>query len=47
MDKKAPLKRYQNEAGDIISKMIKVLMVAQRKVDDKKYRETLEKLKKM
>lgn len=47
MDRKAILKKYQDEGASIIAKMVTVLMRAQRKVDDKKYRETIEKLKKI
>jgi hypothetical protein len=46
MDRKAILKNYQEEAEEIISKMVRVLMVSQRKVDDEKYRKTLESLNK-
>ena len=43
MDKKKIAASHKAYGGEIISKMIKILMVAQRKVDDKKYRETIEK----
>ncbi len=45
MHKKAKLKEFEEQSGNIISKMVLVLSRAQRKVDDKAYRETLEKLK--
>ncbi len=47
MDKKAELKKFKEASSNIISKMVQVLMRAQRKVDDRKYRETIDRLKKM
>ena len=38
------LKDYEKQADDIISKMINVLVRAQRKIDDIAYRRILEKL---
>lgn len=45
MVRKVDVKKYSDDCAAILAKMSMVLMRAQRKVDDKKYRETLEKLK--
>lgn len=45
MDEKKLIANYKKNGEEILYKMIKVLMKAQRKAEDKKYRETLEKLK--
>jgi len=47
MDQKTIMKNYQEEYANIIAKMVKVLVRAQRKIDDKKYRDALEALKKI
>lgn len=45
MDQKTIIKNYKDEGASILAKMVKILVRAQRKVDDKKYRQTLEKIK--
>ena len=46
-DKKKILKKYQNKADEIIRKMLQVIIQAQRKIDDKAYREALKKVEEM
>ena len=38
------IKEFQKKTGEVIEKMLRALIRAQRKVDDQKYRETLQKL---
>ena len=45
-DSQLVVKEYKQKGNEILSKMIKVLMRAQRKVDDSVYRKTLEKMQK-
>jgi hypothetical protein len=40
------LKAYELKSNEILKKMMRVLMRAQRKVDDEAYRKTLEKFEK-
>ncbi len=43
-DKEKLLKQYEDDANDILQKMYQVVMQAQRVVEDKQYREALQKL---